>query len=384
MTRIISWLGRFRSKLDEGGRATRSETMALIELQLSAASAMENRATSEDEKKQVAERIRQLLIRKMMVAEVHLAPRLGDLPHLATDYSVETTARLVPAPQFPVGEPTSPQPSLGNVDTSQSTGSREITAPAEAGIVHRSFDLSEHSNIAPGLSALGLALSETGQNEAAYAVFQRLEDEQPGVSQWAHNSAVALDRSGRTTEAVEKYSRAIALGSPASATLAYRGAALVRVGRHEDAIADFRAYLEDQPGDPVATGNLATAFSNLGMYVEAIAQYDRALEIAPGRPATLYNKGTALLKMGKLTEAIECFTDSLAVRPTSAATLYNRGVAEDKLGLLGAALADLAAALSLSEDRSGLFESLADEADFAGLRSDPELGPVFDGLIRIK
>jgi tetratricopeptide (TPR) repeat protein len=78
---------------------------------------------------------------------------------------------------------------------------------------------------------------------------------------------------------------ALAAGGPPALWIFY-GSALQREGRHEEALAAARRYLEAAPDGPwagTAHGNSGLALRGLGRHDEAEEMYRRAAEIEPGR-----------------------------------------------------------------------------------------------------
>jgi tetratricopeptide (TPR) repeat protein len=78
---------------------------------------------------------------------------------------------------------------------------------------------------------------------------------------------------------------ALAAGGPPS-LLIFFGSALQRAGRHEEALAAARRYLEVAPDGHwagTAHGNLGLALRGLGRHDEAEEAYRRAVEVEPGR-----------------------------------------------------------------------------------------------------
>lgn len=51
-----------------------------------------------------------------------------------------------------------------------------------------------------------------------------------------------------------------------------------QLGRHADAVADYTAVLEREPGNTTAYFNRAAAYDALGFFDEAVRDYKRAME----------------------------------------------------------------------------------------------------------
>jgi tetratricopeptide (TPR) repeat protein len=89
----------------------------------------------------------------------------------------------------------------------------------------------------------------------------------------------------------------------------------------------------------------------LGRTDEAIADFDRAIVVDPDQPEAYLNKGAALIRLNNAREALPLFTVALE-RRTSRPEIahYGRGVAYEALGNLAAAYRDYRRASELKPD----------------------------------
>jgi tetratricopeptide (TPR) repeat protein len=76
-----------------------------------------------------------------------------------------------------------------------------------------------------------------------------------------------------------------------------------RSGRMDEAIREYRAFLQQKPQSLEARGNLGAALAAQGMFREAIAEYRAALKIAPSNPGISFNLALAYYKLGELPSA---------------------------------------------------------------------------------
>lgn len=115
-----------------------------------------------------------------------------------------------------------------------------------------------------------------------------------------------------------------------------RGNRMYRAGRFEDAVAAYRAALEDGDERPELRYNLGTALLRLGRYEEAQQQLEAALQdVDPAlRQRTLYNLGNRFLEEGRaaaqapqreqlLDAAIEAYKDALRLDPSDQDAKWN-------------------------------------------------------------
>jgi len=147
---------------------------------------------------------------------------------------------------------------------------------------------------------------------------------------------------------------------PEDAEIRYwRGRALVRLGRHADAEAQFRRGLREDPehcdarelleamnslDDCKSRGN---AFYREGKLRDAIRMYTMGLEKDPGCIDTItcaqlhYNRSTAHRRQGEFQQALQDANTALALRPGWAKGLYRRGVLLLECGRPAEALTEL-------------------------------------------
>ena len=77
-----------------------------------------------------------------------------------------------------------------------------------------------------------------------------------------------------------------------------------RAGKLDQAINDYKLFLEQYPDVPQARSDLGAALAGAGRYEEAIAEYQRALQLDP-LPEIQLNLSLAYYKIGKLSLAVD-------------------------------------------------------------------------------
>jgi tetratricopeptide (TPR) repeat protein len=127
-----------------------------------------------------------------------------------------------------------------------------------------------------------------------------------------------------------------------------RGVALEKMGKSDDAVECFDKAILDRPDDSWAWFNKGVSLHRMGMIGEAMKCYDRALAIEPNDPDVLSNKGIALRSIGKTEEAIECYLTALKYAPKDAGIWSNLGVTYRVLGRTKDALDCYGRALAIS------------------------------------
>jgi predicted O-linked N-acetylglucosamine transferase (SPINDLY family) len=94
------------------------------------------------------------------------------------------------------------------------------------------------------------------------------------------------------------------------------GMALRAQGRHEEAVAEFRAVLVLEPNLAEAHHQLGNALKSLHRYAEAVASLRAAALLAPQSGAVWLNLGVGCLELSRLDEAVACFRRAIRLEPT--------------------------------------------------------------------
>jgi Flp pilus assembly protein TadD len=80
--------------------------------------------------------------------------------------------------------------------------------------------------------------------------------------------------------------------------IAQVGCDLAGAGRHEEARILFEGLVAGNPQDSASRAALGTVYQKLGRLEEAITEYSAALERDPGNPVALVNRGELYLRRG--------------------------------------------------------------------------------------
>jgi protein O-GlcNAc transferase len=106
-----------------------------------------------------------------------------------------------------------------------------------------------------------------------------------------------------------------------------RGNALQRLGAHAQAIDSYTRALALKPDFPGALNNLGHSLRMQRQLARSLEAFERALALQPSYPHALNNRGLALLDFKRMPEALQSFDDALAVQPQFPEALANRGAA---------------------------------------------------------
>ncbi len=224
------------------------------------------------------------------------------------------------------------------------TGNHELAERA----YRRGLELSPND---PELhNALGWTLFQQGRSEEAVAEYQRALATDPKLVKSHNNMALALVDLGRLEEAASHTRRRSQL-EPKAEIYSDLGFTKARMGRTEEARADYQKALELDPNCASAHLNLAVTYVQAGQlgeaeshyrealrakpsaethnglgYVlarqgrtdEAVAEYRQAIDSDAKFTPAYNNLAAALAKQGKLEEAAHYYELSLALRPSAA------------------------------------------------------------------
>ena len=81
--------------------------------------------------------------------------------------------------------------------------------------------------------------------------------------------------------------------------IAQVGCELAAAGRYDEARILFEGLVEGNPKDSASRAALGTVYQKLGRLQEAITEYSAALERDPGNPVALVNRGELYLRQGQ-------------------------------------------------------------------------------------
>jgi hypothetical protein len=98
---------------------------------------------------------------------------------------------------------------------------------------------------------------------------------------------------------------------------------LAKVGRLDEAVAQYTDALRISPDYVSARANLALVLNLQRKFGEAIPQYERVLRADPNNASARNNLGVALANQGRLAEATNQFTEALRINPDFSAARTN-------------------------------------------------------------
>jgi len=106
--------------------------------------------------------------------------------------------------------------------------------------------------------------------------------------------------------------------------LCIRGIALLRLHRHQEALACFERALAAKPDFVEALSNRATTYLELNRIEEALAGFDAALASDPKHAVSWNNRGNALTALKRYEDALASYDKALAIQPGFREAIDNR------------------------------------------------------------
>jgi Tfp pilus assembly protein PilF len=167
-----------------------------------------------------------------------------------------------------------------------------------------------NADLAPVQVALGRIHSMRGNNDLAFAAFERALKLDANDAEANQAIARQYERLGRLKDAEASYQKAISLDPDNISILDSYANFLFRQSRYDDATVQWQAVVRRAPDNAAAFVNLGGSLSESGKYAEAVDMYQRAVELKPSYMA-YSNLGTAYSRANRLTDAVAAFRKAL-------------------------------------------------------------------------
>ncbi len=197
---------------------------------------------------------------------------------------------------------------------------------------------------------LGLALQRQGRSEEAVAHYEEAIRISPTYPDAYNNLGQIMSQRGMPEHAIELYNKTIELAPLNAEAHNNLGSALSILKRNDDALKHLREALRLNPDFVDARSNLGVTFMAMQRYDDALAEFSKVLELAPDHFMTLNNSGIALFRMKRYREASERFIRLLEIKPESFFAYYYLGEIALAQNRVDEALKSLDRALELLPD----------------------------------
>jgi tetratricopeptide (TPR) repeat protein/DNA-binding winged helix-turn-helix (wHTH) protein len=173
------------------------------------------------------------------------------------------------------------------------------------------------------------------------------------VEAYSHLSRL-LRGEDRTEESLEVAKQGLVIDENSTELYNILGSAYSDLGRHDEAIAMFRRYVELAPGEPNAHDSLALGLQWAGRYSEASDEFQKALSIKPDFEIAVIHLGNTYFQLGRYREALKQFDQFIRMASSDLDTgrgWYSTGWISMKLGK--SAQAEQAGKLNLKNRKGG-------------------------------
>jgi Tfp pilus assembly protein PilF len=189
-------------------------------------------------------------------------------------------------------------------------------------------------------------LRRAGHFARALEVYEAHLREQPDDYQALLDQGSVLMSLERFADAAQVYSKMVQI-KPNETVLSNLGAALIRLGRANEAKVVLDYALEINPKNINARINLGGVLQALGMHQENLQNALEAVSIDPTQPLAFNNLGSALFDLAKFPEAKHAFETAILLDSKNLDAQINIANIESKLGSPQASIEAYKKALSL-------------------------------------
>jgi tetratricopeptide (TPR) repeat protein len=197
---------------------------------------------------------------------------------------------------------------------------------------------------------LGAGLQETGRTSEAIARYEKAIAIQPDYLPAYNNLGVTLRAAGRLEDAIRAYERGLAVGDYSE--LHYNLAnALIAAGRVTEAESQLKQALATSPGSAGTHNNLGMALAAQGRVAEAADEFRAAIAAEPTSSKAHRNLGNLLATQGRREEGLRSLLTAVELDPADADARYDLGSLLLELQRFDQAAEQLRAALRLTPDR---------------------------------
>jgi tetratricopeptide (TPR) repeat protein len=222
--------------------------------------------------------------------------------------------------------------------------------PATAISLHTPTSPASATTTAEAFFAHGVEHYERSEWDEAIDSFTRALALRPEWAEAYAGRGLTYYRKGEHAPAIADYDHAIALQPAAARLYNSRGLLYYQNGELKQAIADFTQAIDLQSNFAEAYYNRGRVAFDSGDSEHAITDYTRALDLKPEWSAAYLGRGVAYAVSGETERAIADYTQALSLAPDNATAYCNRGFAHQKLDRREDALADLRRCQDLSDD----------------------------------
>jgi tetratricopeptide (TPR) repeat protein len=166
--------------------------------------------------------------------------------------------------------------------------------------------------------ASAIQAHQSGQRSQAKAFYDKALKLNPMHAHALYLLSALLFEMGDVALALVYLEKSIAIRSPDIPTRSLMGAVYSRLGRHQEAVVEFKYVVEKGPGSKDAILNLARAQREAGKFGDAIHSFEASIKLSPPTPQILIEYGSAVEASGNKLGALEIYRSCLIQFPAYA------------------------------------------------------------------
>ena len=139
---------------------------------------------------------------------------------------------------------------------------------------------------------------------------------------------------GNYAEAVNSYSRSIALDANYAQSYVDRAGIYVMLNQMEKALFDCEKGIMLMPNNSAAYCNRGLIYASQGKHKEAVEDFSTSIRLNPGFGLSYAGRGSELVKMGQFHQALDDLNKAIQMNARSGESLYHRAAAFEHLAKL--------------------------------------------------
>jgi len=206
---------------------------------------------------------------------------------------------------------------------------------------------------------LGVALEKLGRTDEAIAAYLKSVELDPNSVHARANLGNLLAKRGRADDAVDQLHQALRIKPHAADLLCGLGGILVDAGRVDEGLVSLRKSLAIRPDSAEARNNLGNALARQGRFEPAITEFRKALDIKPAFASAHNNLGLALVKSGRLEDSVKHFQKAVELDAAYTQAQLNLGAALKATGRPAEAISSYREAIANNPNNADFHHSLA-------------------------
>ncbi len=221
-------------------------------------------------------------------------------------------------------------------------------------------DMTVREHLARCHNLLGKIFFDRGDWEGVRELAEESIEVYPRAAAGRVNLGNYYFRKGEFEKALDLYSDAVPYlpGTGIGGVNSKIAETLVRLGRLQEAVPEFRLAIEEEPDKAWIRTNLGSILMRLGNWTEAAQEFREAIRWDPDHANAYVNLGACLLNEGNVDEAVRTFRLAVEKEPDNVEAHANLGITLYRQGEMEEAIREIETAVRLSPGRTQLRQML--------------------------